>query len=88
MTAAGLLAARVARRGGDVDAELAWLERALAESPADARVHLALAKCLEHRAKDLPRAVTHARHTVPAEDEDQRARRVARLERRLATREG
>jgi hypothetical protein len=44
-----------------------------------AAVHLALAKHLEHARKDYRRALTHAARTVPAEDEEQAARRIQRL---------
>jgi hypothetical protein len=48
-----------------------------------AHVHLALAKLYERKRKDPERALPHARLTVPAEDEDQAARRLARLTRRV-----
>ncbi len=83
-----MLNARMARRGGEVDDE----ERALLEAlqAADdeeirAVVQLALAKLYEHRRKDLERALEHAAGTMLAEGEDAAERRVARLERRLAS---
>jgi hypothetical protein len=82
-----LLNARMARRGGDVDAE----ERALLEALEAARdeqlgaaVRLALAKLYEHRRKDLGSALEHATGTAMAEGDDAAQRRVARLERRLS----
>jgi uncharacterized protein YprB with RNaseH-like and TPR domain len=76
-------AARVRRRTTEV---LAYLEEALVTSPPERRpeVHLALAKHLEHRAKDPARALEHAAHTGPAEGEAATSRRIARLEARLA----
>ncbi|MBK7776472.1 MAG: ribonuclease H-like domain-containing protein [Sandaracinaceae bacterium] len=92
---AWLLHARVARREGDVDREEQALLSAvlsLEGSPdgagqatplTHAHVHLALAKLYERKRKDPERALPHARLTVPAEDEDQAARRLARLTRRV-----
>lgn len=93
---AWLLHARVARREGDVDREEQALLAALSalEAPTSgggdpstpltlAHVHLALAKLYERKRKDPARALPHARSTVPAEDEDQAARRLARLTRRV-----
>jgi uncharacterized protein YprB with RNaseH-like and TPR domain len=81
------LAAELARDRRE-DAERAvLLERALGEAPDDeraARLHLALAKHYEHRAKDYARALEHARCTVPAEGVADREHRVARIERKLA----
>lgn len=71
-----LLAARVARRAKDVDAEYEALTEALGHDPDDPRIHLELAKHHEHRRKDLEAALRHAR---ALEDEH----RIARLERRL-----
>lgn len=92
---AWLLHARVARREGDVDREEQALLAAAAamgdptpggSEPAAsltrAHVHLALAKLYERSRKDPQRALPHARQTVPAEDEEQAARRLARLARR------
>jgi hypothetical protein len=85
------LVADLARRRGDVAEERAALDAALAAAEADplrtARAHLALAKHLEHRAKDLDAALRHAHRTVPAEPPSARDRRVARLERRRARRD-
>ncbi len=84
---AGLLAARVARRAGDVEGEGKALSYALSMLETDgdllaAEVHLALAKHHEHRTKDLGAALEHARHTVPAETATLSAKRVSRLEAR------
>ncbi len=51
-----------------------------------AAVELALAKFYEHRRKDLERALRHAAATGAAEGEEATARRVERLERRIARR--
>ena len=82
-----LLAARVARRSRDIDAEEAALIEARAVADDDllrAEVELALAKLYEHRRKDLRRALEHAAGTAIAEGDEGNDRRVARLERRLA----
>ena len=76
-----LLAARVARRAKDVEAEHAALQDALAHDPDDHRVHLELAKHHEHRRKDFEAALRHAR--VLGEEH-----RITRLERRLARDDG
>jgi len=86
---AGLLAARVARRMGDVPGEGAALRQALMHAAAlddlrAAEVRLALAKHHEHRTKDLLLALEHARHTVPAEMAPERDKRLERLEARRA----
>lgn len=83
---ARLLEARIARRMGQTDDEERALLGALAAADADvlqAVVQLALAKLYEHRRRDLPRALEHARGTAPAEGLEASERRVARLERRL-----
>ena len=84
-----LLAARAARKARDRDREGPLLERALAHAHALRReetlvaaVRLALAKHLEHHARDLPRALEHARHTAPCEGDERCTRRVERLTRR------
>ncbi|MBW2464125.1 MAG: ribonuclease H-like domain-containing protein [Deltaproteobacteria bacterium] len=84
---ASLLAARVARRAGDVAGEGAMLALGLAAAgeKADllaAEVRLALAKHHEHRTRDLTRTLEHAAHTVPAETVQERDKRVARVEAR------
>lgn len=82
-----LLNARMARRGGDVDAEERALLEALeaaSDDPLGAAVRLALAKLYEHRRKDLGRALEHASATGMAEGDEAAQRRVARLERRLS----
>jgi hypothetical protein len=86
---AGLLAARVARRCGDVVGEGVSLARALtvADRTNDlfaAEVHLALSKHHEHRSRDLLAAIEHARHTIPAETRVARDKRLSRLEARLS----
>ena len=85
-----LLAARIARRTKDIDAEEAALIEARAAADDDvlrAEVELALAKLYEHRKKDLRRALEHAVGTAIVEGDEATRRRVARLERRLARRE-
>ena len=88
-----LLRARVARRAKEPTLEHAALSDALTHLLEDARseldlrraqVHLELAKLHEHRLKNLERALLHARQTCPAETEDDRDKRVARVMRRLA----
>jgi uncharacterized protein YprB with RNaseH-like and TPR domain len=82
-----LLSARVARRDGAVDDEERALRDALSAADSDelrAAVCLALAKFYEHRRKDLARALEHATETALAEGDEGRARRVTRLEARLA----
>jgi uncharacterized protein YprB with RNaseH-like and TPR domain len=88
---AGLLAARVARRAGDIEGEGTALHHALTMLGKGgdllaAEVHLALAKHHEHRTRDLDAALEHARHTVPAETATLRDKRVSRLEARRARR--
>jgi uncharacterized protein YprB with RNaseH-like and TPR domain len=84
-----LLAARVARRTKEVDAEEEALLRAVeaasvhAVEALAAEAHLALAKLYEHKKKNLERALAHAAQTVPAETEDESRHRVARLAARL-----
>lgn len=92
---AWLLHARVARREGDVEREEQALLEAVAAltvagvepapSLVGAQVHLALAKLYERKRKDPLRALPHAQLTVPAEDEDQAARRLARLHQALSS---
>jgi len=77
-----LLAAKLARKAKDVAKEETALGLALARTPT-ARVHLELAKLYEHRKKDPAKALDHARMTWPVEDETARAKRVARLEKRI-----
>ncbi|HJL26423.1 MAG TPA: ribonuclease H-like domain-containing protein [Polyangiaceae bacterium LLY-WYZ-15_(1-7)] len=78
-----LLAARVARRSKDVEAEERALLTALGTRAAP-RVHLELAKLYEHRRKDPVRALSHAMTTCPAEALEERERRLKRLAGRLA----
>jgi uncharacterized protein len=85
---AWLLAARVARRHGDIDREESYLFRALDaadDSLLASEVHLRLAKLYEHRRKDPARALIHAAHTTPAEGDEAQARRCARLQTRMPT---
>lgn len=78
----------VHRKRRDYEAAAAVLERALAVVPAGARraaeLHLMMAKLCEHRLRDFGRALEHARQSASAERAPAHARRVARLERRLA----
>lgn len=81
------LAAELARRRDDHLARVALLERALEEATDEerrARLHLALSKLFEHRVRDLPRALDHARHTAATEGTADRDHRVARIEKKLA----
>ena len=87
--AALLLLARLARSARDSAREEALLTRALACAELSARdrlptLHLRLAKLYEHRLRDPARARAHAAHTELAETPESHARRVARLDRRLA----
>lgn len=82
-----LLEARQARRALDLDGERASLERAVgAARDDDVRHHawLELSKFSEHRAKDLVAALVAARAALAILDDDANARRVERLDRRLA----
>jgi uncharacterized protein len=76
----------IARRRGDSHgAELAW-QQALAHAGCElsaGRVHLALARLYEHQLRDLSRAHSHARFTLPAEGPEQHGRRLGRLRRKL-----
>lgn len=79
-----MLAARLARRRGDVDAEERALTRALdATDGRGGEVHLALAKLYEHRRRDPGRALGHAAHTRLVEEPEAHGRRLGRLLRRL-----
>ena len=84
-----LLNARMARRAGEADEEEHALLAALAAADLDelrAAVCLALAKFYEHRRKDPEQALRHAAGTQLAEGDEAAARRVQRLERRIARR--
>ena len=84
-----LLNARMARRGGEIDEEERALLAALGAADLDelrAAVCLALAKFYEHRRKDPKQALRHAAGTRLAEGDEAAARRVQRLERRIARR--
>lgn len=85
--AALLLAARLARRDGDVATERAALERALLDaergSDHEAEVSLELAKLFEHRVRCLESALEHAARAALAEGDDASAHRIARLEGRI-----
>ncbi|NOY94641.1 MAG: ribonuclease H-like domain-containing protein [Deltaproteobacteria bacterium] len=86
---AELLLAQQARRRGDVEACQRALERAVAidaDEQITAAAHLALAKLHEHKFKDLERALRHAHLAEECEGEEASAYRVARLERKLASR--
>ncbi len=71
-----LVAARVARREGDLAGELRALGRALEVQPSP-EVHALLAKHHEHRSKDLMRALLHA-------SQSEEPRRWARLRAKVA----
>lgn len=81
-----VLAARCRWRAGDVRGAVELLERALPVAPAAeaARLHLALAKLYEHRLKDLPAALRHARASAPTESPDRHRRRLERLAQKAA----
>lgn len=86
-----VLVARIARRDGNVPAQESALVRALDAAEQGARerlprIHLLLAKLCEHRLKAPERALAHARHCELAETPLSHARRIARLERRIAKR--
>jgi len=81
------LAAELARKRDDHRARIALLERAIDETDDDereARAHLALSKLYEHRLRDYPRALEHARRTAAAEGTAERDHRIARIEAKLA----
>ena len=81
------LASELARKRDDHAARVALLTRALDEAGDDerrARAHLALSKLYEHRLRDDPRALEHARLTAVAEGTAARDHRVARIEGKLA----
>lgn len=81
-----LVAARQARRAGDVDAERASLERAVAEAREDeVAVHarLELAKHFEHRARDFARALEHSVEAARLSDDPAIGHRIERLRKRL-----
>jgi hypothetical protein len=82
------LASSLSRKSGDARAAVELLERALGmvEQGATAPIHLELAKLFEHRLRDPARALGHARKTARAEGLEAQAKRVARLERRIAQR--
>lgn len=84
---AWVLAARIARGRGATDEEEARLLLALEAAPDDetrAGLHAELAKVLEHRRRDLVRALVHAMCSVDVHEDDVASRRVERLVRRLA----
>ncbi len=86
-----LLKARLARRDGLLEAEEQALLDAFGAADEDtlrATVALGLSKYCEHRRKDPGRALEYARHTGLAEGEEAQAKRVARLQKRLAVRCG
>lgn len=85
---ARLLQARTARRRKQVEAELEALRQALALAADEwqtAEVSLALSKCHEHRTKRFDEALRYARDTAHAEGEEAQEKRIARLERKIAT---
>jgi hypothetical protein len=81
------LAAELARRRGDDDARIHELHVGLEACGDDARraarFHLALAKHYEHEARDIERALLHARATGAEEGDADRDHRVARILRKL-----
>lgn len=82
-----LISAKQARLAGDVDAERVSLELAVSAAPDDDVRHhalLALAKHLEHRAKDFSAALEVARRAHAIVDDETSERRLLRLERRAA----
>ncbi|MEM9190817.1 MAG: ribonuclease H-like domain-containing protein [Myxococcota bacterium] len=83
-----LLAATLARRRKDLPEEEQALEEAVekgGEHPIlGPTVHLAAAKCFEHRSKNFSRALVHAARTAPLEGPAGQEKRMARLRRRLA----
>jgi uncharacterized protein YprB with RNaseH-like and TPR domain len=82
-----LLAALARERGDDAEAVALLVraaERAGAGSYEAAALHLAIAKLLEHRLGDPVAALAHARLGSSAEDPSASARRLERLERRIA----
>ncbi|MCP3142355.1 ribonuclease H-like domain-containing protein [Pyxidicoccus xibeiensis] len=80
------LASRLARKVGDPDAAAGHLHQALTSAKGfqAATLHLELAKLYEHRLKDLPKALHHAKLSAAAELPADHQRRVLRLEGRLA----
>ncbi len=86
-TEGALLRAKLSRRAGDVAAERAALEHAVEAASDDLQrvtALLALAKHLEHRARDPEAALERARQAHRLEPDEALAHRIARLERRLA----
>ncbi len=85
---ASLLGARIARAAKDPAEEEAFLlgavDAAQGDAGARAELALALAKLYEHRRRDFERALRVAMDAAGAEDPEAHARRVARLERRIA----
>jgi uncharacterized protein len=80
------LRALIARRRGDPNgAEVAW-QQALGHAGCElsaGRVHLALSRLYERQLRDLARAHSHARFTLPAEGPEAHGRRLGRLRRKL-----
>lgn len=81
------LASELARKRDDHEARRTLLHRGLEVAGGDAmrasRFHLALSKLYEHRVKDFPRALIHARDTDIDEGAADRDHRVARILRRI-----
>ena len=77
---AWMLRARVARRQRDISEEKRALLAAL-QARSTSEIHTELAKFYEHRAKDLPRAISHA---WEINSEEERSLRLRRLSSRLA----
>jgi uncharacterized protein YprB with RNaseH-like and TPR domain len=80
---AGELKLRAGEFHAALQAFLQSLEAAGFHEQHASRAHLALAKLCEHKLRDFQRALHHAQHTGPCEGEDGRARRVARLQRKV-----
>jgi len=84
-----VLGSEVERRRGQLANAVRLMEQAIAfsqEPRKRARLHCTLAKWYEHELGDLERALLNAQHTEPSETCVQRARRVTRLQRKLARR--
>jgi hypothetical protein len=82
-TEAYLMAAREATKLGTLQKAKTLLTNALERDSKNARIHLALAKYLEHRDKNFSKALEHARFTGDAEGEAKSLHRIARLRRRM-----
>jgi uncharacterized protein len=80
------LRALIARRRGDAHGAALAFQAALAHAGCElsaGRVHLALSRLYERQLRDLARAHSHARFTLPVEGPVAHGRRLGRLRRRL-----